>query len=79
MYGEDGTQLGYITEETSMLSTISRQLLRLRRPFKADILDLAGNVLLRVRRPFYFINSTITVEDGEGQRIGEVRKKWKSD
>ena len=33
-------------------------------------------VLFRVRRPFYWISSTITVEDGSGAEIGEVRQRW---
>ena len=31
-----------------------------------------GQVIFRVRRPMYLINSTIYVEDGEGNTIGEV-------
>lgn len=33
-------------------------------------------VIFRVRRPMYLINSTIIVEDGEGNAIGEVKQRW---
>lgn len=29
-----------------------------------------------MQRPFYFINSSIYVEDGEGNTIGEVQQRW---
>ena len=38
---------------------------------------VAGSqVIFKVRRPFYFINSSIFVEDGEGNTIGEVQQRW---
>ena len=33
-------------------------------------------MIFRVRRPMYLINSTIIVEDGEGNEIGEVKQRW---
>ena len=33
-------------------------------------------IIFRVRRPMYLINSTIIVEDGEGNEIGEVKQRW---
>lgn len=35
-----------------------------------------SQVIFRVRRPFYFINSSIFVEDGEGNTMGEVQQRW---
>ena len=29
-----------------------------------------------MRRPFYFINSSMFVEDGSGNIIGEVQQRW---
>lgn len=29
-----------------------------------------------MRRPFYFINSSMFIEDGNGQVIGEVQQRW---
>ena len=37
---------------------------------------LTGQVVLRLRRPMYFVNSTIYVEDAEGEVIGEVRQRF---
>ncbi|GAA5925576.1 hypothetical protein JCM3775_001445 [Rhodotorula graminis] len=58
----DGAILGYLLEEeASVVSTMSRQLLRTHRPFRAIVMSPAGDVLLRIRRPFSWINSRIYV------------------
>ncbi|KAK9271737.1 hypothetical protein L1049_002100 [Liquidambar formosana] len=51
--------VGFIREQSNV---ISRQLLRLRRPFVAYITDAMGNELFRVRRPFWWITSSIYAE-----------------
>lgn len=58
----DGALLGYLVEEeTSVVGTMSRQLLRTHRPFRALVMAPDGTVLLRIRRPFSWINSRIFV------------------
>eukprot|EP00897_Mesotaenium_endlicherianum_P010193 jgi/Mesen1/9201/ME000591S08528 len=64
--------VGYILESSN---PIMRQLLRTRRHFTASIQDAAGTELCTVRRPFFFISSTIFVELG-GQVVGEVHRRW---
>ncbi|XP_031094883.1 uncharacterized protein LOC115999213 isoform X1 [Ipomoea triloba] len=63
---------GYIREKSNVLA---RQLLRLRRPFVAFITDGLGNELFRVRRPFWWINSSIYAEIN-GKEIGVVHRRW---
>ncbi|GFZ15979.1 scramblase-like protein [Actinidia rufa] len=59
----DVHSLGFIREQSNL---IARQLLRLRRPFVAYITDALGNELFKVRRPFWWINSSIYAEiDGK--------------
>lgn len=58
----EGHLLGYLLEEeTSIAGTMSRQLLRNHRPFKATVISPDGEVLLRIHRPFAWINSRIYV------------------
>ncbi|PRQ73119.1 Scramblase-domain containing protein [Rhodotorula toruloides] len=58
----EGKLLGYLLEEeTSIAGTMSRQLLRNHRPFKAVVISPDGQVLLRIHRPFAWINSRIYV------------------
>ncbi|XP_052874957.1 altered inheritance rate of mitochondria protein 25 isoform X2 [Gossypium arboreum] len=64
--------VGFIREQSNV---ISRQLLRLRRPFVAYITDAMGNELFRVRRPFWWITSSIYVEI-DGKEIGVVHRRW---
>lgn len=63
---------GFIREESNV---IFRQLLRTRRPFVATITDGSGNELFRVRRPFWWITSSIYAEVG-GKEIGVVHRRW---
>ncbi|XP_071732570.1 altered inheritance rate of mitochondria protein 25 [Rutidosis leptorrhynchoides] len=63
---------GFIREESNV---IFRQLLRSRRPFVATITDGSGNELFRVRRPFWWITSSIYAEIG-GKEIGVVHQRW---
>ncbi|TPX57378.1 hypothetical protein PhCBS80983_g03849 [Powellomyces hirtus] len=73
-----GEDVGFIAEEvTSFAGTISRQLLRTRRPFKADILDKNGKVILKIDRPLkWFLNSSISIRDEHDIVIGEVKQVW---
>ncbi|OMP00039.1 Scramblase [Corchorus capsularis] len=64
--------VGFIREQSNV---IARQLLRLRRPFVAYITDAMGNELFRVRRPFWWINSSIYVEVN-GKEVGVVHRRW---
>ncbi|KAF9345945.1 hypothetical protein BGX34_004347 [Mortierella sp. NVP85] len=72
-----GTPVGYIVEEdTSMVKAMSRQVFRTHRPFKASVLDLEGNVVLKIHRPFAFINSRIMISSPDDRLIGEVQQEW---
>ncbi|XP_068650999.1 altered inheritance rate of mitochondria protein 25 [Aristolochia californica] len=64
--------VGFIREQSNV---IFRQLLRTRRPFIAYVIDAVGNELFRVRRPIWFINSTIYAEVN-GKEIGVVHRRW---
>ncbi|GAU32363.1 hypothetical protein TSUD_44060 [Trifolium subterraneum] len=64
--------VGLIREQSNF---ITRQLLRLRRPFVALITDAMGNELFRVRRPFWWITSSIYAEI-DGKEIGVVHRRW---
>ncbi|KAJ3314236.1 hypothetical protein HDU76_002462, partial [Blyttiomyces sp. JEL0837] len=53
--------------------TLLRQLMGTRRAFKAVVLDNLGNVVLQINRPVkWFLNSTITISDVDGNVIGEA-------
>ncbi|KAF9924546.1 hypothetical protein FBU30_005518 [Linnemannia zychae] len=72
-----GASIGYIAEEdTTMVKAMSRQLLRTHRPFKASVLDLQGNEILKIHRPFAFINSRIMISTPDDRLIGEVQQEW---
>ena len=75
---ESGNTVALLAEETSGVgSAVARQVLRARRSFVASLLSADGSrVLARVRRPLYLVNSTTTIEDGEGNVVGEVVQRW---
>eukprot|EP00252_Welwitschia_mirabilis_P005487 TRINITY_DN1596_c0_g1_i2.p1 TRINITY_DN1596_c0_g1~~TRINITY_DN1596_c0_g1_i2.p1 ORF type:complete len:376 (+),score=62.96 TRINITY_DN1596_c0_g1_i2:246-1373(+) len=66
------TPVGFILEQSNVFM---RQLLRTRRYFVAYMTDAMGNVLFRVRRPPWLINSTIYVEI-DGKEVGVVHRRW---
>ncbi|TPX32591.1 hypothetical protein SmJEL517_g04268 [Synchytrium microbalum] len=73
-----GTDVGFIAEEeTAFTNVLMRQLLRTRRPFEAVILDAAGNIVLKVKRPLkWFLNSQLFIHDAQDNVIGEVQQVW---
>ncbi|GAQ78693.1 hypothetical protein KFL_000170390 [Klebsormidium nitens] len=67
------TPVGFVVEESN---PILRQLLRSRRPFTASVLDAQGREIIKIKRPIFFLNSTITVETPSGEKIGEAHRRW---
>jgi uncharacterized protein YxjI len=78
VYSQTGEVVAHLLEEEGSIGrTIGRQLLRTRRPFTATVLNPSGDqIIFRLRRPAYLISSTIYIEDGEGNRVGEVQQSW---
>lgn len=64
--------MGFIREKSNF---IFRQLLRSRRPFIAEFTDHKGNEIFTVRRPFWWINSSIYAEV-DGKEVGVVHRRW---
>ena len=59
--------VGYLAEEAGVGNMVARQVLRTHRAFTATVMDAAGEVVFRVRRPMYLLTSSIRVEDPEGR------------
>jgi len=73
----NGEVVAFLAEETpSIASAIGRQLLRRRRPMSATVLSPAGDVIFRVRRPMYLVNSHMNIEDASGEVVGEIIQRW---
>ncbi|KII88665.1 hypothetical protein PLICRDRAFT_110168 [Plicaturopsis crispa FD-325 SS-3] len=83
---EEGETLGYIAEEPrSLLSIFTRQVLHTHRPFRALVMDLHGDPILWLRRPFTWINSRMFVQrvdesHAQGEPVldtfAEVQQRW---
>ncbi|GIL85623.1 hypothetical protein Vretifemale_14159 [Volvox reticuliferus] len=78
VYDETGTIVALVAEDFgSFGKELGRQLLRTRRSFTATIFSADGSqVLFRLRRPAYLVSSTMHVEDGAGNAIGEIQQRW---
>jgi hypothetical protein len=70
-------------EDLTLGSTLKRNMLGTHRAFKATVLDAEGNIILRIRRPYSWINSRIYVstpsenDDEAGETvIGEAQQEW---
>ena len=56
---------------------LGRQILRTRRSFTASVFSADGSqVLFRVKRPAYLITSTMFIESGDGEAVGEIHRRW---
>ena len=60
----------------SLWASIVRQVLRTHRAFTATILNTNGQVLLKMKRPFQFINSKLYVMDEHENVLGQVHQRW---
>ncbi|KAJ2359086.1 hypothetical protein IWW50_000087 [Coemansia erecta] len=73
-----GNAAGFMVEEQTWAHMFGRQLYGTHRPFRILVLDLNGNVCLRIQRPFSLINSHVTVLDAAetGALVGESHQEW---
>jgi uncharacterized protein YxjI len=73
-----GEVVGYIAEEDSIGRSITRNILRTHRSFKATILDKNGQPVFVIRRPFYVFSTSLYVDEaGEnGLNLGMVKMSW---
>ncbi|EGG05122.1 uncharacterized protein MELLADRAFT_116882 [Melampsora larici-populina 98AG31] len=73
-----GETVGFLAEENSgFTGTLLRQIAGTHRAFQASILAVDGTELLRIRRPFSFINSRISIECPHRQKvIGEAQQEF---
>ncbi|KXZ45777.1 hypothetical protein GPECTOR_50g570 [Gonium pectorale] len=78
VYDETGRVVALVAEDYGGLGKeVGRQLLRTRRSFTSTVFSADGTqVLFRLRRPAYLISSTMFVEDGAGQVLGEIQQRW---
>ena len=74
--GLTGETVAFLAEEDSLTGVVTRQLLRRRRPFTSTLLTPEGDVLLRVRRKLYLLESNTLLETAEGEVVGEVHQVW---
>ncbi len=75
--GQSGELLGFVAEEAgSFGNAIIRNMAHHHRSFKATVMDADFNVVFKVDRPFYFIESGMKVLDRNDQVIGEIKMDW---
>ena len=77
IYDAQKTLLGYAAETGSGLwSFILRNILRAHRPLEIKIWDTHNVMLYRIKRPFFWFFSDLSVFDGDGQLIGVAHRKF---
>ena len=71
-------QRGDVEEQGGTIGhAIRRVFLGSHRGFVLHVTDNAGTIAMRLRRPFYWFLSDMTVEDSNGRAIGRVLKRWR--
>lgn len=76
MMDPQGNHVGYIAEEEGLGKSISRQLLRTHRKMNATVLNLQGEVVFKIVRPYSLINSRIFIYTADDELVGEVQQRW---
>ena len=71
---EHGHELFYAVEEPG--SVLARLFLKAYRPFAIDVVNRAGEKLLRIERPFRFYFHTAQIFDGSGKLIGTLERHF---
>ena len=71
---EGGHELFYAVEEPG--SVLARLFLKAYRPFAIDVVNRAGEKLLRIERPFRFYFHTAQIFDGSGRLIGSLERHF---
>lgn len=71
---ESGNELYFAAEDSG--STILRWFLKALRPFTITILNVDGQVVLKVKRPFRFYFHHIEVSDNMGQSLGTIERRF---
>lgn len=77
LLGARGEKIGRLAEEGSgIFHFLKKQILRSHRPMTIRVWDNAGNVFLTLERPFFWFFSDLYVQDDQGKRIGQVRRRF---
>lgn len=75
---EKAEGIGFVAEEgDGFLEWIKRVFLRSHRPFVIAIFDAGKNVVLRVRRPWFWLFSSTFVEDASGKPLGAIHRRFR--
>lgn len=71
---QSGKELFYAAEERR--SVLARIFLKAYRPFAIDIMDRAGDLLIRIERPFKFYFHRADILDASGRLLGSFERQF---
>jgi uncharacterized protein YxjI len=75
VFDQDATQIGAVRQ---VGQSAAKKVFRALTSFdqfmthRFEIVDMQGNVLLKLTRPAKFVKSRVVVEDGQGQEVGQI-------
>ena len=69
----EGDRLLFAYEQSGSLS---RMLLKKRRPLSIHVIDSENSPVLTASRPFFWFLSHLHVQDGDGQVVGSIRRRF---
>lgn len=68
---------GYVVEQgKTLLDVLARMFLGSHRPLQLHVFGPDDRIAITLTRPFYWILSRMSVEDGSGSVLGTVVKRW---
>jgi uncharacterized protein YxjI len=77
IFDNRGKQVGAVMQKLSGWGKVAKLMLnKAMLPFQLDIQDVAGNVLVSIKRGWTFWLSKIEITDNRGMALGQIRQKF---
>jgi uncharacterized protein YxjI len=74
---DTGTEVGFFYERgDGVFQWIKRLFLRSHRPLLIELVDTQGNVLISLKRSFFWFFSDLYITDNQGQNLGHVHRRF---
>jgi uncharacterized protein YxjI len=77
VFDRDQRELGFVVEKAGgFLDLLKRGLFRSHRPFEIGVFETGGALLFHLSRAFFFIFSSLSVEDDHCRSLGRVERRF---
>ncbi len=77
VFDAERNEVAYVVEKSGgVFGFLQRGFFRSHRPFEIGVFETGGALLFRLVRAFFFIFSSLTIEDDHGRSLGRVERRF---